>query len=306
MDILDNTIETKSGAKFSLHYRGLKNNTYSGFVRNAEWPRNCAISIPKTVGKEKFDAIVDQVIENESKFSPENTLGRPRYYDILSNGVDGVKKSNKIWKLREKNPEFKTYKNSKRMWYYKSIGGNFNMKAIKINHMRLIDSVSFANLMPWIKNEEVKEVLLQLSRQKFEFEAEFIKFCDQLIDATEDTLIVSYNGYMKSLIGTHTTLMRHKKDGSESLTYYVYVEADADQATKTLQESAGRKDVPANANVKVVEVNMFPEQVISQAMDDKTRHDKLEAIKAYFDKKKSEAKAAKKAARIAAKKTKAA
>jgi hypothetical protein len=165
--------------------------------------------------------------------------------------------------------------------------------------MRLIDSVSFANLMPWIKNEEVKEVLVQLSRQKFEFEAEFIKFCDQLIDATEDTLVAAYNGYMKSLVGTHTTLMRHKKDGSESLTYYVYVEAEADQATKSLQESQGRVDIPANANVKVVEVKMFPEQVIAQAMDDKTRHDKLEAIKAYFEQRKADKKAAKKAAKAA-------
>jgi hypothetical protein len=144
-------------------------------------------------------------------------------------------------------------------------------------------------------------VLLQLSRQKFEFEAEFIRFCDQLIDATEDTLIQSYNGYMKSLIGTHTTLMRHKKDGSESLTYYVYVEADADISTKNRQESQGRADIPSNANVKVVEVKMFPQQALAQAMDDKTRHDKLEAIKAYFTQRKAEAKAAKKAARKAAK-----
>ena len=301
MNIWDNTIETKSGAKFSLHYRGLNKNTYSGFVRNVEWPRNCAISIPKTVGKEKFDSIVDQIVENEAKFTAENTLGRPRYYDILANGVEKVRSRNKIWNLRDKNPEFKTYKNSKRMWYYKSIGGNFNMKAIKINHMRLIDSVSFTNLMPWIKNEEVKEVLLQLSRQKFEFEAEFIKFCDQLIDATEDTLIAAYNGYMKSLIGTHTTLMRHKKDGSESLTYYVYVEADATTNDKMAQEVEGRKGIPYDANVKIVEVKMFPEQAIAQAMDDKTRHDKLEAIKDYFSKRKAEAKAAKKAARKAAK-----
>lgn len=301
MNIIDHTIETKSGATFTLHYRGLKNETYSGFLRNSEWPRNCAISIPKTVGKEKFDAIVDQVVENEAKFNEANTLGRPRYYDILANGVDGVKKSNKIWKLRENNPDFKTYKNSKRMWYYKSIGGNFNMKAIKINHMRLVDSVSFKELMPYIEDEEVKEVLAQLGRQKFEFEAEFIKFCDQLIDATEDTLISSYNGYMKSLIGTHTTLMRHKKDGSESLTYYVYVEADADIATKTLQESNGRRDIPVNANVKVVEVKMFPAQAVALAQDAKIRHDKLEAIKAYFADRKAKAKAAKKAARNAAK-----
>ena len=304
MNIFDQTIETKSGAKFSLHYRELKKNTYSGYVRNSEWPRNCSISIPKTLGKEKFDAIVTQIVDNENKFTEENTLGRPRYYDVLANGIEGVRKSNKIWKLREKNPEFKTYKNSKRMWYYKSIGGNFNMKAIKINHMRLVDSVSFQDLMPYIKNEEVKEVLVQLGRQKFEFESEFIKFCDQLIDATEDTLIQSYNGYMKSLIGTHTTLMRHKKDGSESLTYYVYVEADADVITKNRQEVQGRAEIPANANVKVVEIKMFPEQAIAAAMDDKTRHDKLEAIKTYFSKRNAEAKAAKKAARKAAKEDK--
>ena len=301
MNIYDHKIETKSGATYSLHYRGLNKNTYSGFLRNIEWPRNCAISIPKTVGMAKFQTIVDQIIDNEDKFNSANTLGRPRYYDILANGVEGLKPSNKLYELREANPEFKTYKNSKRMWYYKSIGGNFNMKAIKINHMRLVDSISFSNLMPYIKNEEVKDVLNQLSRQKFEFEAEFINFCDKLIEATEDTLIQSYNAYMKSLIGTHTTLMRHKKNGEESLTYYVYVEADADPATKALQKSAGSKDVPANANVKVVEVKMFPAEAITEALDDKTRHDKLEAIKSYFTQRKAEAKAAKKAARKAAK-----
>ena len=304
MNIFDQTIETKSGAKFSLHYRELKKNTYSGYVRNAEWPRNCSISIPKTLGKEKFDTIVAQIVDNEAKFTEENTLGRPRYYDVLANGVDGVRKSNKIWKLREKNPEFKTYKNSKRMWYYKSIGGNFNMKAIKINHMRLIDSVSFQDLMQYIKNEEVKEVLVQLGRQKFEFEAEFIKFCDQLIEATEDTLIPAYNSYMKSLIGTHTTLMRHKKDGSESLTYYIYVDADATTNDKMLQEVEGHKGIPYEANVKVVELKMFPAEAITEALDEKTRHDKLEAIKSYFTQRKAEAKAAKKAARKAAKEAK--
>jgi hypothetical protein len=189
MNIWDNKIETKSGATFSLHYRGLKNKTYSGFLRNIEWPRNCSISIPKTKGMAAFQAIVDEVIDNEEKFNSANTLGRPRYYDILANGVAGLPTENKVFKLRESNPDFHTYKNSKRMWYYKSIGGNFNMKSIKINHMRLIDSVSFKELFPFIKNEEVKEVLEALRRQKFEFEGEFINFCDQLIDATEDTLI---------------------------------------------------------------------------------------------------------------------
>ena len=295
MNIWDNKIETKSGATYSLHYRGLKNKTYSGFLRNVEWPRNCSISIPKTKGMAAFQAIVDEVIDNEEKFNSANTLGRPRYYDILANGVAGLPTENKVFKLRESNPDFHTYKNSKRMWYYKSIGGNFNMKSIKINHMRLIDSVSFKELFPFIKNEEVKEVLEALRRQKFEFEGEFINFCDQLIDATEDTLIQSYNSYMKSLVGTHKTLTRSKKDGSPSLTYYVYVSADASAADKALQESAGRQDIPANANVKVIELKMFPEDSIANAMTDKVRHDKLEAIKAYF----AERKAAKKSKKAA-------
>lgn len=299
MNIWDNNIETKSGATFSLHYRGLKNKTYSGFLRNVEWPRNCSISIPKTKGMAAFQAIVDEVIDNEEKFNSANTLGRPRYYDILANGVEGLPTANKVFQLREANPDFHTYKNSKRMWYYKSIGGNFNMKSIKINHMRLIDSVSFKELMPFIKNEEVKEVLEALRRQKFEFEGEFINFCDQLIDATEDTLIPSYNAYMKSLVGTHTTLTRSKKDGSPSVTYYVYVEAEATPADKALQESAGRQDIPSNANVKVIELKMFPTDSIPKAMDEKVRHDKLETIKAYFEQRKAAKKASKKAAKAA-------
>jgi hypothetical protein len=297
MNIWDNTIETKSGAKFSLHYRGLKNRTYSGFLRNCEWPKNCSISIPKTKGMAKFQSIVDQVIDNEDKFNSANTLGRPRYYDILANGVDGLPEENKLYQLRKSNPEFKTYKNSKRMWYYKTMGGNFNMKSIKINHMRLIDSVSFKDLMPFIEDQEVKEVLEALRRQKFEFESEFIGFCDQLIDATEDTLIASYNSYMKSLIGTHKTLMRHRKNGDESMTYYVYVAKEASFAEKALQEASGREGIPHNANVKVVELTMFPESALANAETAKIRHEKLEAIKAYFEQRKADAKAAKKHSR---------
>ena len=152
MTIVDNKIQTKNGETFDLHYRGLKNDTYSGFLRNSMWPRNCSIAIPKTHGMANFKAIVDQVIDNEDKFNTANTLGRPRYYDILANGVEGLGKTNKIFDLQQEDSEFKTYEKSKRKWYYKSIGGNFNMKSIKINHMKLIDSVSFKELMPFIDN----------------------------------------------------------------------------------------------------------------------------------------------------------
>ena len=301
MIINDDKIKTKSGATFSLHYRVLNKDTYSGFIRNVEWPRNCAISIPKTVGNAKFMSIVNLVIDNEDKFTEYNTLGRPRYYDILGNGIEGLAEQNKIHQIRETNPEFKTYKNSKRMWYYKTIGGNFNMKSIKINHMRIVDSVSFKELMPFVKNEDVKTLLAELGREKFEFEVDFLNFCDKLIDATEDTLLRAYNDYTKSLFGTHTSLMRHKKDGSESFTYYVYVSADASPATKALQKTAGKIGIPADANVKVVELKLFPEEAISTAIDDKTRHDRVQAMRNYFQQKKAEQKAAKKAARQASK-----
>ena len=45
MTIVDNQIKTKNGETFDLHYRGLKNDTYSGFLRNSMWPKNCSIAI---------------------------------------------------------------------------------------------------------------------------------------------------------------------------------------------------------------------------------------------------------------------
>lgn len=294
MTIVDNQIKTKNGETFDLHYRGLKNDTYSGFLRNSMWPRNCSIAIPKTHGMANFKAIVDQVIDNEDKFNTANTLGRPRYYDILANGVEGLGKTNKIFDLQQQDSEFKTYEKSKRQWYYKTIGGNFNMKSIKINHMKLIDSVSFKELMPFIDNEEIKDVLDQLRRQKFEYQADFLGFCNDLIDATQDTLIASYNKYMKNLFGTHKSLMRHTKEGKESFTYYVYVPKDADLATKKMYESQGRQGIPHNCNIKVVELSLFEENIIVNAEFAKKKQEKLEAVRKYFAEHKR--KAAKKAA----------
>ena len=294
MTIVDNKIQTKNGETFDLHYRGLKNDTYSGFLRNSMWPRNCSIAIPKTHGMANFKAIVDQVIDNEDKFNTANTLGRPRYYDILANGVEGLGKTNKIFDLQQEDSEFKTYEKSKRKWYYKSIGGNFNMKSIKINHMKLIDSVSFKELMPFIDNEEIKDVLDQLRRQKFEYQADFLGVCNDLIDATQDTLIASYNKYMKNLFGTHKSLMRHTKEGKESFTYYVYVPKDADLATKKMYESQGRQGIPHNCNIKIVELSLFEENMIVNAEFAKKKQEKLEAVRKYFAEHKR--KAAKKAA----------
>lgn len=283
MAIADRKITTKNGSKFDLHFRELKNSTFSGFLRNSLWPRNCSISIPKTHGKSNFMAIVDQVIDNESKFNPQNTLGRPRYYDILADGVENVSKTNKVYELRERDPEFQTDKHSKRMWNYKSIGGNFNMKSIKINRMKLVDSVSFRELIPFIDNQEVKDVLEQLRRQKFEYQADFLTFCNDLIDATQDTLIASYNKYMKSLFGTHKSLMRHTKEGKESFTYYVYVPKAASESEKKEYESQGRIGVPSNANVKVIELAVFEENLIVNAAYAKVKAEKLEAVRKYFE-----------------------
>ena len=206
MTIVDNQIKTKNGETFDLHYRGLKNDTYSGFLRNSMWPKNCSIAIPKTHGKANFQAIVDQVIDND----------------------------------------------------------------------------------------EIKDVLDQLRRQKFEYQADFLGFCNDLIDATQDTLIASYNKYMKNLFGTHKSLMRHTKEGKESFTYYVYVPKDADLATKKMYESQGRQGIPQNCNIKVVELSLFEENIIVNAEFAKKKQEKLEAVRKYFADHKR--KAAKKAA----------
>jgi len=149
--------------------------------------------------------------------------------------------------------------------------------------------------MPYIEDENVKEVLDGLRRQKFEYESDFLQFCDNLIDATQSTLIRSYNEYMKSLFGTSKKLHRTKKDGSVSMTYYIYVPKDATIEQKSLLESMARQGIPKNANVKVIELSLFEESVLASAEDAKARSEKLEAIKKYFaDRKK--AKKAKKAA----------
>lgn len=296
MNITDSEIKTKSGAIFDLHYRDLKNDTHSGFLRNRLWPKNCSIAIPKTRSIKAFNAIVDEVIKNEAKFNEANTLGRPRYYDILSNGVEGLGKTNKIFDLRESNPAFNTYKNSKRMWYYKTIGGHFNMKSIKINHVKLIDSVSFKKLMDFIDDQEVKDVLDGLRRHKFEYQGDFLKFCDDLIDATEDTLVASYNKYIKSLFGTVRKLPRHKKDGSESITYYVYIPKDADPITKSQYRAQAMAKIPGGThkdNIKIIELGLADEKIVNDARVKQIKTEKLAAIRKYFEdhKKKSHKKA---------------
>lgn len=296
MNITDSEIKTKSGAIFDLHYRDLKNDTHSGFLRNRLWPKNCSIAIPKTRSIKAFNAIVDEVIKNEAKFNEANTLGRPRYYDILSNGVEGLGKTNKIFDLRESNPAFNTYKNSKRMWYYKTIGGHFNMKSIKINHVKLIDSVSFKKLMDFIDDQEVKDVLDGLRRHKFEYQSDFLKFCDDLIDATEDTLVASYNKYIKSLFGTVRKLPRHKKDGSESITYYVYIPKVADPITKSQYRAQAMAKIPGGThkdNIKVIELGLADERIVNDARVKQIKTEKLAAIRKYFEdhKKKSHKKA---------------
>ena len=286
MIITDSEIKTKSGAIFDLHYRDLKNDTHSGFLRNRLWPKNCSIAIPKTQSIKAFNAIVDEVIENEAKFNEANTLGRPRYYDILANGVEGLGETNKVFDLRESNPAFNTYKNSKRMWYYKTIGGHFNMKSIKINHVKLIDSVSFKKLMDFIDDQEVKDVLDGLRRHKFEFQSDFLKFCDDLIDATEDTLVSSYNKYIKSLFGTVRKLPRHKKYGSESITYYVYIPNDADPITKSRYKSQAMAQIPAGlhkVNIKIIELGLADEKIVNDARVKQVKTEKLAAIRKYFE-----------------------
>lgn len=286
MNITDSEIKTKSGAIFDLHYRDLKNDTHSGFLRNRLWPKNCSIAIPKTRSIKAFNAIVDEVIENEGKFNEANTLGRPRYYDILANGLEGLGKTNKVFDLRESNPAFNTYKNSKRMWYYKTIGGHFNMKAIKINHVKLIDSVSFKNLMPFIDDQEVKDVLDGLRRQKFEYQSDFLKFCDDLIDATEDTLVSSYNKYIKSLFGAVRKLPRHKKDGSESITYYVYIPKVADPITKSQYRAQAMAKIPGGThkdNIKIIELGLADERIVNDARVKQIKTEKLAAIRKYFE-----------------------
>ena len=296
MIITDSEIKTKSGSIFDLHYRDLKNDTHSGFIRNRMWPKNCSIAIPKTHSLTAFNAIVDEVIENENKFNEANTLGRPRYYDILANGIEGLGETNKVFDLRESNPDFNTYKNSKRMWYYKTIGGHFNMKSIKINHVKLIDSVSFKKLMEFIDDQEVKDVLEGLRRHKFEYQADFLKFCDDLIDATEDTLISSYNKYIKSLFGTVRKLPRHKKDGKESITCYVYIPKDADPITKGQYRAKAMAQIPDGVhkdNIKIIELGLADEKIVNDARVKQLKTEKLAAIRKYFEdhKKKSSKKA---------------
>ena len=148
----------------------------------------------------------------------------------------------------------------------------------------------------FIDHQEVKDVLEGLRRHKFEYQADFLKFCDDLIDATEDTLVSSYNKYIKSLFGTVRKLPRHKKDGKESITCYVYIPKDADPIVKGQYRAKAMAQIPDGVhkdNIKIIELGLADEKIVNDARVKQLKTEKLAAIRKYFEdhKKKSSKKA---------------
>ena len=229
MVIEDVVLSSPSGEKFGLHYRTLGKNRdhFSGFLRklDSDWTPNCAISIPIVYGKTDFQAIIDTVLNNSSKFNKQNTIGRPRYFDILQDGVDKLKSTNLITDLKANHPEFGTQRNSVRVWWYKNIAGNFNMKSIKINSVRFKNMVAFRELMKNIKDPEIHKLVDNLKHKTFEFEKEFIDFADKFIEATYESFVTAYNEYMGNLIGTISHRPVKLKNGSMREHYTMYVPA---------------------------------------------------------------------------------
>lgn len=227
MIVKDVVLDAPNGTKFTLHYRALgkKRDHYSGFLRKNDesWARNCAISIPIVYGEEEFQAVVNRILDNADKFNATNTVGRPRYFDILKDGVEGLTESNLIQDLLNHNPDFHTAKRSCRIWWFKTIAGHFNMRSIKINAVKFKSTVAFNNLMNYIKDPEIHKLVSNLSKKTFEFEKEFIDFANQFIDATHETFVKAYNDYMGSLIGTVTHRPVKLKNGGMREHYTMYV-----------------------------------------------------------------------------------
>lgn len=239
MVIKDAELTAPNGEKFSLHYRALGKlkDHYSGFLRKiyANWPRNCAISIPIVYGKKEFQDVVNTVLDNAEKFNESNTVGRPRYFDILQDGVEKLKSTNLIADLKANHPEFGTKSNSCRSWWYRNIAGNFNMRSIKITSLRFKNVVAFNNLMENIKDKEIHKLVENLKHKTFEFEKEFIDFADKFIEATYETFVTAYNDYMGNLIGTVSHRPVKLKNGGWREHYTMYV-PDCNFRNATLAE----------------------------------------------------------------------
>lgn len=227
MVIKDVVLKAPNGEDFSLHYRALgkKRDHFSGFLRKelAGWNRNCAISIPIVYGKEAFQDVVDNILNNADKFNAGNTIGRPRYFDILKDGVENLKETNLVADLKANHPDFHTPKCSCRNWFYRTIAGNFNMRSIKINAVHFKNQVAFKALMEHIKDQEIHKLVENLNKKTFEFEKEFIDFSNKFIEATHETFVAAYNDYMGNLIGTVTHRPVKLKNGGMREHWTIYV-----------------------------------------------------------------------------------
>lgn len=229
MLVNDAELTAPNGEKFILHYRALGKlkDHYSGFLRKtyADWPRNCAISIPIVYGKKEFQDVVNTVLNNAEKFNASNTVGRPRYFDILKDGIENLKTRNLIADLKANHPDFGTKPNSVRVWWYRNIAGNFNMRSIKITSLYFKNMVAFKDLMRNVKDEEIHKLVRNLENKTFEFEKEFIDFADKFIEATYETFVTAYNDYIGSLVGTVSHRPVKLKYGGFREHYKMYVPA---------------------------------------------------------------------------------
>ncbi len=276
MIIRDVLLTGSNGQKYVLHYRALgkERDHFSGFItKRLGWRKNCAISIPVVHGKEEFQKVVHTILDNSDKFNERNTVGRPRYYDILSEGVENIKETNLVQDLKTNNPDFHFLRNSKRGWYYRNISGNFNMNSIKILNIRYQETVPFDKLLEFIPNEEIHELVKELSRKTFQYEKEFIEFANQFIDATTEAFAKAYNAYMGSLIGTVTHRpVRTKLGYKEHYTIYLpeWSEANREEYLRVKAElqaklPAGIHIAAWEKNLSIVECKMAPDQEVADA-----------------------------------------
>lgn len=224
MIVKDVKLEDKTGKKFLLHYRALgsKRDHFSGYLTRLAWPRNCAISIPVIYGKDEFRNVVNTILDNSEKFTPSNTVGRPRYFDLMSDGVSNVKATNLIDTLRNNHNDFKTNRRSKRSWHYRNISGNFNMRSVKILNIRFRDTdVPMDKLLEYVPGD-LQDLVNRLRKKEFVYEKEFVDFANGFIDATVEDFAKAWNVYMGSLAGTVTHRPVKTKSGIvEHYTAYV-------------------------------------------------------------------------------------
>ena len=268
MLIEDKRLTAPNGDMYWLHVRHLSNDRHSGYLTRAAWGPNRAISIPIVSSTEELDRIVGRVLACSEKFTNRNTVGRPRWFDILGENVSAPVENNLIQGLIDKANGFKLIRGSKRSWMYRNLYGHFNMNSIRILGIGLSSKISLKELTVYIHDQDILCLLESLRRKDFVTEHEFLEFVDKFLDISLRELADAYNEYAKSRFGTveeHVTATGSK--------YIVYLPADRKYEGYDEMYDRCRRQVPgwtgycSPKGTKIVKLKLVDTSSIPRAMD---------------------------------------